>query len=59
MRRKDREVTDITGIEEILLRCKTCHVAVVDGKFSYVLSLSYRYKILDGNVIEMIMSAEE
>ena len=36
MRRKDREVTDIKGVEEILLLCKTCHVAMVDDGAPYV-----------------------
>jgi nitroimidazol reductase NimA-like FMN-containing flavoprotein (pyridoxamine 5'-phosphate oxidase superfamily) len=40
MRRKDREVTDIFGIEEILLQCKTCHVAMVDEGLPYVVPLS-------------------
>jgi len=41
MRRKDREITDINGIEEILLQCKTCHVAMVDDGTPYVVPLSY------------------
>ena len=53
MRRKDREVTDIDGIEEILLQCKTCHVAMVDNGSPYVVPLSYGYKILSGNTLEL------
>jgi len=53
MRRKDREVTDIRGIEEILLQCKVCHVAMVDDGCPYVVPLSYGYKILDGNKLEL------
>jgi hypothetical protein len=53
MRRKDREVTDIKGIEEILLQCKTCHVAMVDDGAPYVVPLSYGYKLFDGNVLEL------
>jgi len=53
MRRKDREVTDVNGIEEILLQCKTCHVAMVDHGIPYVVPLNYGYKILDGNVLEL------
>jgi len=52
MRRKDREVKDIKSIEEILLRCKTCHVAMVDEGLPYVVPLSYGYKI-KGNVLEL------
>jgi len=53
MRRKDREVTDIKGIEEILHQCKTCHVAMIDEGLPYVVPLSYGYKILNGNVLEL------
>jgi len=53
MRRKDREVTDIDSIEEILLQCKTCHVAMVDEGSPYVVPLSYGYKILNGNILEL------
>jgi len=53
MRRKDREITDINGIEEILLQCKTCHVAMVDDGAPYVVPLSYGYRILGGNTLEL------
>ena len=53
MRRKDREVTDINGIEKILLQCKTCHIAMVDDGSPYVVPLSYGYKILKVNVLEL------
>jgi len=53
VRRKDREVTDIAGIEEILIQCKTCHVAMVDDGSPYVVPLSYGYKIIDRNMLEL------
>ena len=57
MRRKDREVTDIKGIEEILLQCRTCHVAMVDDgslySVPYVVPLSYGYRIVDGKTLEL------
>jgi nitroimidazol reductase NimA-like FMN-containing flavoprotein (pyridoxamine 5'-phosphate oxidase superfamily) len=53
MRRKDREITDMNGIEEILLQCKTCHVAMVDEDLPYVVPLSYGYQILNGNMLEL------
>ena len=53
MRRKDREVTDIKGIEEILSMCKTCHVAMVDDGKPYIVPLSYGYRIIDGSVLEL------
>jgi uncharacterized protein len=60
MRRNDREVTDINDIEEILLQCKTCHVAMVDDGLPYVVPLSYGYKILKENILELYFhSAQE
>ena len=53
MRRRDREVSGIDGIEEILLLCKTCHVAMIDGGAPYIVPLSYGYSILEGNVLEL------
>ena len=53
MRRKDRELTDLHGIEEILLQCKTCHVAMIDDGAPYLVPLSFGYKFLDGGVLEL------
>ena len=53
MRRKDREVTDITENEKILLQCKTCHVAMVEDGMPYVVPLSYGYRIFNGNLLEL------
>jgi len=53
MRRKDREVTDIGEMEEILRLCRTCHVAMVDNGTPYVVPLSYGYRLLADNVLEL------
>ena len=53
MRRKDREVSDRSGIEEIILRCKTCHVAMSDDGMPYVIPLSFGYRFLDENKLEL------
>ena len=53
MRRSDREITDINGIEEILLRCKTCHIAMVDDGMPYAVPMSYGYKISDKKKLEL------
>ena len=53
MRRKDREITDIDGIEEIFLQCKTCHVAMIDGDTPYIVPLSFGYKFLVDGVLEL------
>ena len=53
MRRKDREVTNINEIKKILLQCKTCHVAMVEDGMPYVVPLSYGYRILNDNLLEL------
>ena len=53
MRRNDREIKDIAGIEEILTQCKTCHLAMVDEGLPYVVPLSYGYKINSGLALEL------
>ena len=53
MRRADREVTDVKGVDETLQKCKTCHVAMVDNGAPYVVPLSYGYRIIDENVLEL------
>jgi len=51
MRRKDREVSQIADIEEILFNCKTCHFAMVDDGQPYVVPLSFGYEIVNENVL--------
>lgn len=59
MRRKDREVTDIAEIKEILDMCKTCHVAMVDEGEPYIVPLSYGYKIEENSLTLYFHSAKE
>lgn len=59
MRRKDREVTDIDEIKDILNLCKTCHVAMVEENIPYIVPLSYGYEI-EGNTLTLYLhSAKE
>jgi len=53
MRRKDREIKDREELEKILLLCKTCHVAMVDGSLPYVVPLSFGYRFVNDNVLEL------
>ena len=59
MRRKDREVTTVDGIKEILDSCKTACIAMVDGGAPYVVPLNYGYEIKDGNLIMYFHCAKE
>ncbi len=43
MRRSDREIKDINGLEEVIKKCKVCRVGLFDGDFPYVLPLNFGY----------------
>ena len=59
MRRTDREVRDISEMEGILRQCKTCHVAMVDAGRSYVVPLSFGYRLEGGALTLYFHSAHE
>jgi len=59
MRRKDREVTDIAQIKQILDDCKTCHLAMVDRGQPYVVPLNYGYTLQDETLTLFFHSAKE
>ncbi len=48
MRRKDREVTDIVAITEIIDRMDVIRVGFYDGKEVYIVPLSFGYEQKDG-----------
>ncbi len=48
MTRREREVTDITEIKDILDRSKIVHVGMIDGDEPYVVPMNYGYTIEDG-----------
>jgi len=43
MRRKDREVTDVSRMKEIVSRCKVCRLGLTDGKQAYIVPLNFGY----------------
>lgn len=59
MRRKDREVRDIKEIINILEKCKTAHVAMIDNGMPYVVPLSYGYVLENGELTLYFHSAKE
>ena len=50
MRRKDREITDMDTIFDILLRCSTVRVAMQGGQYPYVVPVSFGAELVDGKV---------
>lgn len=59
MRRKDREVTDIQAINDILQKCKTCHLAMVDNEQPYLVPLNYAYTLNENVLTLYFHSAKE
>lgn len=53
MRQKNREVTDITEIIEIIKRCDVCRIALNDDGFPYILPLNFGLRT-DGSKISFI-----
>lgn len=50
MRRKDREVTDITEIVEIIKKCDCCNLALFDEEYPYVVPLNFGYRFTEGKL---------
>ncbi len=44
MRRKDRELTNLAEIEEILKKAFVCHLGLTDGFMPYVVPMNYGYE---------------
>ncbi len=59
MRRKDREVTDIGKILEIVEKAKVLHLGLFDGEFPYVVPLHYGFEYTDGILVFYLHSAKE
>ena len=43
MRRKDKEITDVSAIKAIIEKSNVCRLAMVDGSTPYVVPLSFGY----------------
>jgi len=43
MRRKDREIIDISEIEQIIAESQVCHVAMFDEDYPYIVTLNFGY----------------
>jgi uncharacterized protein len=43
MRRKDREVTDIVTIEEIIRKSDVCRIALADNNVPYIVTMNFGY----------------
>lgn len=54
MRRKDREITDLAQIKDILSKARIVHLGLVDGDMPYVVPMHYGYE-LEGEKLTLYM----
>ena len=59
MRRKDREVTNITDILKTIATAKILHLGLFDGDYPYIVPMHYGYEYVDGNLTFFIHGAKE
>jgi nitroimidazol reductase NimA-like FMN-containing flavoprotein (pyridoxamine 5'-phosphate oxidase superfamily) len=59
LRRKDREVSDLKTVGEILDRGRTCHLAFYGEDEPYVVPLCYGYQLVDGRLTLYFHAATE
>lgn len=51
MRRKDREITELSKILEIVRKCDCCRLGLVDGQEAYIVPMNFGYDMIDDNMI--------
>ena len=59
MRRKDREITDIIKINEIMKRCTCCRIGFNDNGSVYIVPLNFGYEKMDSSFVFYFHSAHE
>lgn len=59
MRRKDREITDLTEIMKIISRENICSVAFCDEVYPYLIPVNYGAQLEDGKIVLYFHGAAE
>ena len=59
MRRKDREVTNIDEIKQIIERAKILHLGLFDSEYPYIVPLHYGYEFTEEKLVFYLHSAKE
>lgn len=59
MRRKDREVTELSKIVEIVERCDIVRLGMVDNGQPYIVPLNFGYELIDDQLSLYFHSAKE
>ncbi len=59
MRRKDREITNINEIYQIMDSCNCCRLGFVDDGQAYIVPMSFGYTKADGEIVLYFHSASQ
>ena len=59
MRRKDREITDLEEITEIIQRCDICRIALHDREYPYILPVNFGFERSGTDLLIYIHGAKE
>ena len=59
MRRKDREITDLNEIIQIIDKAKYLHLGLLDGEYPYIVPLHYGYELIDDKLVFYTHGARE
>ena len=59
MRRKDREVTDLSQLEKIIQQCDCIHLGLLDGDYPYVVPMNFGYERTGDQFIFYMHAASE
>ena len=59
MRRKDREVTEISDILSIIDSCKVCRIGMTDDQGIYIVPMNFGYEFVDNRLDIYVHCAKE
>lgn len=59
MRRKDREITDLSQIRTVIEKCKVVHLGLVDEAGIYVVPMDFGYELENGKLTLYMHCAKE
>jgi Predicted flavin-nucleotide-binding protein len=59
MRRKDRQVTELNQIIEIIERCDVCRIALSEDNRPYIVPMNFGYELIDDSIVIYMHCANE
>lgn len=59
MRRKDREITNLDQIIDIIKKCDVCRIAIHDEEYPYIIPLNFGFEVVDEKIIVYIHGSKQ